>query len=170
MTDAFVLLQLPNAGDDLQAIKKGVMELADVVAINKADIDPAAATRAEAQIVSSLRLLGIHHAHGKEAATAAWLPRVLQLSALQGTGVATFWDCLQQFQRTQQANSEWTVRRQKQALSWMWERIQSGLQQAFKSNPAVAAQLPLLSSEVANGGLAASTAARQLLALASAPS
>ena len=60
MTDMFVLLQLPNAGDDLQAIKKGVMELADLVVINKADIDPDAATRAQAQITSSLRLLGLH--------------------------------------------------------------------------------------------------------------
>ena len=60
MTDMFVLLQLPNAGDDLQAIKKGVMELADLVVINKADIDPDAATRAEAMIMSSLRLLGLH--------------------------------------------------------------------------------------------------------------
>ncbi len=60
MTDMFVLLQLPNAGDDLQAIKKGVMEIADLVVINKADIDPHAATRAQAQITSSLRLLGMH--------------------------------------------------------------------------------------------------------------
>src|SRR5476649_623336 len=62
MTDMFVLLQLPNAGDDLQAIKKGVMELADLVVVNKADIDAHAATRAQAQIGSALRLLG--HPHG----------------------------------------------------------------------------------------------------------
>jgi LAO/AO transport system kinase len=72
MTDMFVLMQLPNAGDDLQAIKKGVMELADLVVINKADIDPDAAMRARAQITSSLRLLGMHgnpkpcpHAHSR---------------------------------------------------------------------------------------------------------
>src|SRR5258706_12997234 len=67
MTDCFALLQLPNAGDDLQAIKRGVMELADVVAINKADLDAAAATRAQAQITSSLRLMqqrGDAAAHG----------------------------------------------------------------------------------------------------------
>jgi LAO/AO transport system kinase len=67
MTDMFVLMQLPNAGDDLQAIKKGVMELADLVVINKADIDADAATRAQAQITSALRILGQHghpdHAH-----------------------------------------------------------------------------------------------------------
>ena len=63
MTDMFVLLQLPNAGDDLQAIKKGVMELADLVVINKADLDPDAATRARAQITSALRLIGQHGHH-----------------------------------------------------------------------------------------------------------
>ncbi|MEY8879638.1 MAG: methylmalonyl Co-A mutase-associated GTPase MeaB [Leptothrix sp. (in: b-proteobacteria)] len=67
MTDLFVLLQLPNAGDDLQAIKKGVMELADLVVINKADLDAAAATRAQAQITSAMRLLGLHDAHGRRA-------------------------------------------------------------------------------------------------------
>ena len=78
MTDMFVLMQLPNAGDDLQAIKKGVMELADLVVINKADLDEAAATRARAQITSALRILGPH-------AQVATL--VLQLSALKGTGI-----------------------------------------------------------------------------------
>ena len=92
MTDMFVLMQLPNAGDDLQAIKKGVMELADLVVINKADIDPDAATRARAQITSSLRLLGLHgnpdHVHHDEK---VWHPQVIQLSALKGEGVDTFW-------------------------------------------------------------------------------
>ncbi|PZU36494.1 MAG: methylmalonyl Co-A mutase-associated GTPase MeaB, partial [Acidovorax sp.] len=88
MTDMFCVLQLPNAGDDLQAIKKGVMELADLVVINKADIDPHAATRAQAQITSSLRLLSMHgnpeHAHHDES---LWTPKVITLSALKGEGV-----------------------------------------------------------------------------------
>jgi LAO/AO transport system kinase len=87
MTDMFVLLQLPNAGDDLQAIKKGVMELADLVVINKADIDADAATRAQAQITSALRLLGQHghpdHAHHDEK---IWHPQVIQLSACRARG------------------------------------------------------------------------------------
>ena len=90
MTDMFVLMQLPNAGDDLQAIKKGVMELADLVVINKADIDPDAATRARAQITSSLRLLGLHgnpdNVHHDQT---IWHPQVIQLSALKGEGVDT---------------------------------------------------------------------------------
>jgi hypothetical protein len=85
MTDMFVLLQLPNAGDDLQAIKKGVMELADLVIINKADIDPDAATRAQAQITSALRLLGLHGNPER----AGWNPQVVPMSALNGSGVST---------------------------------------------------------------------------------
>src|SRR6185295_1533146 len=92
MTDMFVLLQLPNAGDDLQAIKKGVMELADLVVVNKADLDEAAATRARAQITSALRYLG-PHAH---AAT-----RVLQLSALKGSGLDEFWQAVTRFHDAQ---------------------------------------------------------------------
>ena len=90
MTDLFVLLQLPNAGDDLQAIKKGVMELADLVVINKADLDPNAATRAEATIAGSLRAFG---GHGAQANAPV---RVMQLSALKGQGVAAFWSAVEQ--------------------------------------------------------------------------
>jgi len=165
MTDMFVLLQLPNAGDDLQAIKKGVMEIADLVAINKADIDPAAATRAEAQITSSLRLLGQHgnpqNAHHDEA---LWHPKVVQISALLGQGVDTFWAAVTEFRQLQTANGRLAARREKQALAWMWERIDAGLKQAFRAHPQVKALLPMLQADVAAGRVAASTAARNLLA------
>ncbi|WP_370632341.1 methylmalonyl Co-A mutase-associated GTPase MeaB [Rhodoferax sp. U2-2l] len=165
MTDMFVLLQLPNAGDDLQAIKKGVMELADLVVINKADLDANAATRAQAQITSSLRLLGLHgnpdNAHHNEA---VWHPQVIQLSALQGTGVAAFWTKVHDFQTLQLANGKQGARRQSQALAWMWERIDAGLKQAFRQHPAVQALLPKLTQEVLEGRMAASTAARNMLA------
>ena len=165
MTDIFCLLQLPNAGDDLQAIKKGVMELADLVVINKADLDANAATRAQAQITSSLRLLGLHgnpdNAHHNEA---VWHPQVIQLSALQGTGVAAFWAKVHDFQTLQLANGKQGARRQSQALAWMWERIDAGLKQAFRQHPAVQALLPKLTQEVLEGRMAASTAARNMLA------
>ena len=165
MTDMYCVLQLPNAGDDLQAIKKGVMERADLVVINKADIDPNAATRAEAQITSSLRLLGMYgnpdHARHNEQ---LWQPKVLQLSALKGEGVDQFWRYVQDFQRLQQANGRWSQRREKQSLDWMWERIDAGLKQAFKQHPQVQAMLADTMQAVRSGRLAASTAARQLLA------
>jgi len=164
MTDMFVLMQLPNAGDDLQAIKKGVMELADLVLINKADIDASAATRAQAQITSSLRLLGFggnpHDPHSAQ----HWQPQVIQISALQSQGLDAFWQSVSTFQRLQGANGQLAARRQQQALAWMWERIDAGLKQSFKNHPTVRAQLPTLTTAVQSGQLAASTAARTLLA------
>ena len=156
MTDTFVLLQLPNAGDDLQAIKKGVMELADLVVINKADIDEAAATRARAQITSALRILG---PHGQGAA------HVLQLSALKGTGLAEFWQTVTTFRDEQQASGRLAERRRGQDQAWMWERIEAGLRQRFRQHTAVRATLPDIAAEVAAGRLAPSVAARQLLDL-----
>jgi LAO/AO transport system kinase len=164
MTDMFVLLQLPNAGDDLQAIKKGVMELADLVVINKADIDPDAATRAQAQITSAMRILGQHgraqHAHHD---TTLWHPEVLQLSALKAEGIDRFWSAVERFRALQAANGKLEARRRQQALAWMWERIETGLKHAFRQNAQVRALLPQLTQDVEQGRLAASTAARRLL-------
>ena len=165
MTDMFVLMQLPNAGDDLQAIKKGVMELADLVVINKADLDPDAAMRAQAQITSALRLLGLHgnpdHAHHNEA---LWHPQVIQISALHAQGVDRFWEAVSCFRQLQSANGQLAQRRQQQSLAWMWERVEAGLRLAFRQNPAVGRLLPELTGQVVQGRLPASTAARQLLA------
>jgi LAO/AO transport system kinase len=166
MTDCFVLLQLPNAGDDLQAIKKGVMEIADLVVINKADIDPDAATRARATITSSLRLLG-QHGRPEHAAhdSAHWHPTVLQLSALKAQGIDGFWDEIQRFRQLQTHNGELAARRQRQAKAWMWERIDAGLKQRFRDHPAVRSALQDTTTQVLAGQLPASIAARQLLAL-----
>ena len=164
MADMFVLLQLPNAGDDLQAIKKGVMEMADLVVINKADIDPVAATRAQAQITSSLRLLGFHGRHDDSAAP-QWQPRVLQISALEGTGVEDFWAAVEEFRNINTGNGKLAQRRQQQSQAWMWERIDAGLKDAFRTHAGVSGQLPELTQRVQQGTLAASTAARQLLQL-----
>jgi LAO/AO transport system kinase len=164
MTDMFCLLQLPNAGDDLQAIKKGVMELADLVVINKADIDPDAATRARAQITSSLRLLGLHgnpeHVHHDQQ---IWHPQVIQISALHGQGVDTFWSSVSEFRRLQTANGRLAARRQQQAAAWMWERIDAGLKQRFREHPQVREILESTTRAVLVGQMPASTAARQLL-------
>ncbi|MBF6631951.1 MAG: methylmalonyl Co-A mutase-associated GTPase MeaB [Comamonas sp.] len=164
MTDMYCVLQLPNAGDDLQAIKKGVMERADLVVINKADIDPIAATRAEAQITSSLRLLGMHgNPDSARHDQSFWQPKVLQLSALKGQGIDQFWAAVQSFAQLQKSNGRLAARREKQSLDWMWERIDAGLKRAFKQHPQVQALLPQMQAEVAAGTLAASTAARNLL-------
>ena len=163
MTDMFVLMQLPNAGDDLQAIKKGVMELADLVVINKADIDAIAAQRAQLQITSAMQLLGMFGGYVES----NWHPKAIQLSALKGEGVEAFWAEVQDFKARQTANGKLATRRQQQSLSWMWERIDAGLKLAFKQNPAVSRLLPDLLAQVASGQLPASTAARNLLAVQS---
>jgi len=162
MTDMFVLMQLPNAGDELQAIKKGVMELADLVVINKADIDIAAATRAQAQIVSSLRIFGMHGHHSGEQ---RWQPECIQLSALKAQGVDEFWAQCESFQRIQESTGLLKARREQQALAWMWERINEQLKFDFKTNRSVKQALPQAILDVASGKMAASTAARQLLYL-----
>ena len=164
MTDMFLLLQLPNAGDDLQAIKKGVMEMADLIAINKVDIDSDAAMRAQLFITSSLRLLGFqgnpdHASHDQD----YWHPTVICMSALQGTGIPELWEKILQYQKLQTANGLLQARRKQQSGAWMWDRIGAGLKNAFQNHPAVQELLPSLSAEVNQGTMAASVAARRLL-------
>jgi LAO/AO transport system kinase len=163
LTDVFVLMQLPNAGDDLQAIKKGVMEIADLVVINKSDIDPAAATRAQAQITSALRVFSFHGnpAHGAE----RWHTRVVQLSALHGKGVDAFWSQVEQFHALRHASGEFEVRRKSQALAWMWDIVQARLQADFKQHAQVRRALPQTLADVREARLAPSAAARALLKL-----
>ena len=161
MTDMFVLLQLPNAGDDLQAIKKGVMELADIVLINKSDIDPLASERARLQITAAMQLLGMF----AEQSDKNWHPKALLLSALNAQGIDTFWQAVNEFKTLQNSNGKFATKRQQQALAWMWERIDAGLKQQFKSNLQVQAQMPQMVSDVSEGRVAASTAARILLNL-----
>ncbi|HNT40530.1 MAG TPA: methylmalonyl Co-A mutase-associated GTPase MeaB [Rubrivivax sp.] len=166
MTDCFCLLQLPNAGDDLQAIKKGVMELADLVAINKADLDEAAAMRARAQITSALRFFGTHaHAAQADDAADSWRPEVLQISALQAQGLDAFWDAVTRFRERQAAHGRLAARRRAQDRAWMWERIEAGLRERFKTHPDVGRALPRLSEDVEAGRVAPSVAARRLLDL-----
>jgi LAO/AO transport system kinase len=164
MTDMFVLLQLPNAGDDLQAIKRGVMELADLVAINKTDLDAAAATRAQAQITSSLRTMQ-QQGHPDERDDTRWKPRALRLSAVTGEGLDEFWTAVGEFRRLQAESGRLAARRHEQDEAWMWERVHALLQARFRDNARVAAALPSLRDGVRAGRVAASVAARRLIEL-----
>ena len=139
------------------------------VHFSEADLDEAAATRARAQITSALRLFGLHGRPGQEAHNDnVWHPQVLQLSALKGTGLPEFWDVVKRYQALQQRNGQWQQRRLDQDQAWMWERIESGLRQQFHTQPKVRAALVEITQQVALGQVPASTAARQLLALAQA--
>jgi LAO/AO transport system kinase len=157
MTDLFVLLQLPNAGDDLQAIKRGVMELADMVVVNKADLDANAATRARATITSALRVFAPHGRHG--------LPPVLQLSALTGEGVGGFWAEVGRIVGERRSTGAFEERRRRQALSWMWDNVHAGLLADFHGHPAVRGALPATLDDVSQARVAPSAAARALLDL-----
>jgi LAO/AO transport system kinase len=162
MTDLFVLMQLPNAGDDLQTIKRGVMELADIVLVNKADLDPDAATRVQAQITTTLRLIG----HGGRAQADGAAPaQVLQVSALTGAGLEAFWQAVERLRAQAAAGERLAARRREQDQAWMWERIDAGLKARFRAHPAVRAALPECGEQVRAGRLAASVAARRLLDL-----
>ncbi len=154
MTDLFLLLQLPNAGDDLQAMKKGIMELADLVIINKADLDATAAARAANQIGSALRLFGEHEQRA-----------VQQVSALTGQGLAELWQEIEARASARRASGEFAQRRRQQAEAWLWDIVRGRLLQDFRAHPAVNAALPQMQAGIASGQIAPSAAARALLAL-----
>ena len=160
MTDLFVLLQLPNAGDDLQAIKRGVMELADLVAINKADLDDAAATRAQAQITSALRVFGFH-GHAAHAAAAP----VLKLSALKGDGLDGFWAAVQAEASRRRDSGAFDARRVAQRQAWLWDIVHARLRADFEHHAGVRQALPRVLAEVNAARTAPTVAARALLNL-----
>jgi len=158
MVDVFALLQLPNAGDELQALKKGIVELADIIVINKADADPKGAQVAQLNLENVLTLLLRASPH--------WSPPVLKLSSLTGEGVQEFWQAVERYRAAMEKSGEWAGKRRRQAVDWMWNLIESGLRGAFRNHPDVRAELPRLSEAVEHGRMTPSAAAAKLLALA----
>ena len=156
MVDIFTLVQLPNAGDDLQAIKKGIVEIADLVAINKSDIDPRAASVARAQWGQALHML--------RPSTPNWRPPVINVSALKKEGIAEFWNEVERYRDATTQSGTFDAKRKKQSLDWMWSLIETGLHHLFKSHPLVHAALPQLTQQVANGSTTPNAAAQRLLA------
>jgi LAO/AO transport system kinase len=155
MVDMFCLLQLPNAGDDLQAIKKGIVEIADLVVINKADIDPRATAVARAQWRNALHML--------RPASPNWAPPVITLSALHKEGITDFWAEVENYQAALRPTGEFAAKRQHQSLSWMWQLIDSGLRQHFRQHPRVRENLPALTRSVEAGHTTPAAAAYALL-------
>lgn len=155
MVDIFCLLQLPNAGDDLQAIKKGIVEIADLVIINKADIDPRATAVVRAQWRNALHML--------RPASPNWSPPVLTASALHKEGITDFWDAIENYRKALTPTGEFAAKRQHQSLSWMWQLIDSGLRQHFRHHPRVQENLPALTLSVEKGNTTPAAAAYALL-------
>jgi LAO/AO transport system kinase len=155
MVDIFCLLQLPNAGDDLQAIKKGIVEIADMVVINKADIDPRASAVVRAQWRNALHML--------RPASPNWSPPVLTCSALHKEGIADFWEAIEKYRAALTPTGEFAAKRQHQSLSWMWQLIDFGLRQHFRHHPRVQENLPALTQSVELGNTTPAAAAYALL-------
>jgi LAO/AO transport system kinase len=156
MTDCFLLLALPNAGDDLQAIKRGIVELVDFVFVNKADLDAQAAEMARTQIAGSLALL--------RPRTAGWTPQVMVGSARSGAGIDAFWQQVERFHTEAKAGGALAARRQAQALDWMHALIDHELKARFYNSAAVQAELAAVRAAVSAGRLSATAGAARLLA------
>jgi len=157
MTDVFVLLQLPNAGDELQAMKKGVIELADVVLVNKADLDRAAAEAAAGQIAGALAMLRPRSPH--------WSPEVFAISSTTGAGIADLWGTIARRRDVMRAHGELEDKRRRQALAWMWQMVDEGLRARFRAHPSVQEQIEATVDAVAAGRTSAYAAAARLIAL-----
>jgi LAO/AO transport system kinase len=156
MVDGFVLLLSPGAGDELQGVKRGIVEIADLVVVNKADGDLAdAARRTAAGYANALQFV--------RPRSPAWTPRVSTASALTGAGIAEVWDAIEEHQRALAASGVLEHRRAEQAREWMWAEIGESLLEELRADPAVAALVDPLERQVTAGDVSATAAAQRLL-------
>jgi LAO/AO transport system kinase len=158
MTDFFLLLMLAGAGDELQGMKRGIIEMLDGMAINKADGDnKPKAERARMEYASALLLF--------PASADGWSPRVLTCSSTDNTGIAEVWQMVLDHRALLETNGFLAQLRHRQALQWMNELTILGLEDLFRRNGAVAARLPVLREDVRAGRVTPFAASRELLAL-----
>ncbi|MDE0780531.1 MAG: methylmalonyl Co-A mutase-associated GTPase MeaB [Alphaproteobacteria bacterium] len=156
LVDMFLLLLLPSGGDELQGIKKGIMELADLVIVNKADGDLAkAAGRSAAEYANALRLL--------RPITAEWTPEVLTCSSLEKVGITAIWDRIGDFRSAMDMSGMTDYKRAEQARRWMWGEVDENLLSAFRRHPDVREKLAELEGKVSQAQLTPSAAAQMLL-------
>jgi LAO/AO transport system kinase len=156
MVDTFLLLTIARTGDQLQGIKKGILELADVVAVNKADGPHERDARAAArELAGALRLVA--------PAGATWRAPVLACSAQTGAGLDEVWDAVERHRATLAAAGELAARRADQQVQWMWATVRDRLTDRLRDDPAVRAALPGLEAAVRAGELTATLAAEAVL-------
>ena len=157
MVDMFILLLLPGAGDELQAIKRGIIELADLVVVTKADGEFAsAANRVAADYRRALQLM--------RPSSPNWRPPVAQCSALTGAGIAELWQTVERYRAALGKSGELAARRTEQARAWLASELSAGLLAALEGHPRVAAMLGPIEAEVTAGRLSPTAGARRLLA------
>lgn len=156
MVDTFVFLTLARTGDQLQGIKRGVLELADVVAVNKADgPQEQEARRAARQLARALRLV-----HSPEA---SWMPPVLTCSGQEESGLAELWEQVEQHRVTMVETGELEQRRAAQRVNWLWQQVRETILDRLRHDPQVAKLTPELEAQVRSGELSAGRAATQVL-------
>ena len=144
MTDFFLVLMLPGAGDELQGIKKGVIELADMLAVNKADGNNVKrATAAAAEYRGALHIIS--------AGSELWTPPVITFSGLTGDGIAELWEKISEHRERMSAAGALAARRREQQVKWMWAMLEERVMARLKSDPALRARLPKLEAAVAAG-------------------
>ena len=155
LTDFFLVLMLPNAGDELQGIKKGIIELADMIAVNKADGAGATAARAAAaQYKAALHILA--------PASPLWSTPVVTISGLTGEGLEALWSKIEAHRHRFEAKGLITQKRRRQDVKWMWAMVQDRLQARLRSDPELKARTPALEAAVAAGTLAPTLAADEI--------
>lgn len=158
MVDFFLVLLLAGGGDDLQGIKKGVIEIADMIAINKADGDNVTrAERAASEYRNALHIL--------TPAGAVWHPPVVTMSGLDNKGLDGVWDRIVEHRKVMTGAGAFQARRQRQAVEWMRDMLQDRMMSMLKANPAVAERLPALEGNVASGALLPTLAVDEVMAL-----
>ncbi len=156
MVDCFLVLMVAGTGDELQGIKRGVLELADIVAVNKADGDNVErAALAKRQLET-----GLHYMRPK---VASWMAKVVSCSAREGTGLDELWSVVLEHRKALSDAGDFVARRQQQQVRWMWSMINERLLSAMREHPAVAARVHPLEASVAEGQVTASQAAEELL-------
>jgi LAO/AO transport system kinase len=155
MTDFFLVLMLPGAGDEIQGLKKGVVELADMLAINKADGDNLKRAQiAAAEYRAALHILTARSEH--------WLPPVLTYSALTGDGIAQLWAKILDHRRRLSETGEFVRRRREQQVKWMWAMLEDRMTAALRSHPALKSKLAKHETAVADGRISAALAADEI--------
>ena len=158
MTDFFLVLMLSGAGDELQGLKKGVIEIADMLAINKADGDNV--KRAQAAAAEYRAALHILNPRSR-----TWSPPVVTYSALTGAGIAELWDGILDHRQRMTNSGELDARRREQQVKWMWAMLEERVFARLKSNPALRAKLPRIEAAVAAGRMSPAIAVEEIVSL-----
>ncbi|CAB4014533.1 Hypothetical predicted protein, partial [Paramuricea clavata] len=159
MVDMFVLLVSPASGDELQGIKRGIMEVADLIIVTKNDGDlKAAARKTKTEYISASKFL-------RSKKSSLWKPKILTASSTKREGILETWNEIEEFFKTMTESGELTMRREEQHALWMWNYIKYEVLELFRKNPAVTGNVAYYEEQVIKGNITPGLAADELLGL-----